>query len=258
MAASLVKQRRSLKRFFISLHTHCVKENCQSHFILFLFLIFELFIYHQLRRRIHGNTIGKAYEDLNSYGRSSSDYFTPEEMLQFKKPKKKKSLRKKEKFDVEALEAEAKTTGLGASDLGSRKDQSRLATKIERERVEAQLRTEAYESALAKAKEASMALSRAETITMVVDQTEEVFGEDYEELQRSLERARKLALSRQEEALVAGPQAVAREVIAKSVEVESQVLADAQENKVVITEMEEFVLGLQLNEGMLLSLFLNI
>ena len=52
-------------------------------------------------------------------------------MLQFKKPKKKKSLRKKEKFDVEALEAEAKTTGLGASDLGSKKDQSPLATKIE-------------------------------------------------------------------------------------------------------------------------------
>ena len=69
-------------------------------------------------------------------------------MLQFKEPKKKKSLRKKEKFDVEALEAEAKTTSLGASDLGSRKDQSRIATKIERERAEVQLRTKAYESAL--------------------------------------------------------------------------------------------------------------
>ena len=102
-------------------------------------------------------------------------------MLKFKKPKKKKSLRKKEKFDVEALEAEAKTTSLGASDLGSRKDQSRIATKIERERAEVQLRTKAYESALAKAQEASMALSTAETNTMVVDETEKEFGEDYEE-----------------------------------------------------------------------------
>ena len=57
-------------------------------------------------------------------------------MLQLRKPKKKKSLRKKENFDVESLEAEAKTTSLEATDLGSRKDQSRIATKIERERAE--------------------------------------------------------------------------------------------------------------------------
>ena len=43
-------------------------------------------------------------------------------------------------------------------------------------------------------------------------------------------------------------QAVAREVMAKFVEVESQVWADAQENKVFITEIKEFVLGHQLNE----------
>ena len=33
------------------------------------------------------------------------DYYTQEEMLQFKKPKKKKKFRKKDKMDVDALEA---------------------------------------------------------------------------------------------------------------------------------------------------------
>ncbi|XP_078436862.1 SART-1 family [Wolffia australiana] len=201
-----------------------------------------------LRRRIQGNTIVKAYEDLNSLGRSTSDYFTTEEMLQFKKPRKKKALRKREKLDLDALEAEAKSTGLGASDLGSRKDQSRVTAKKEIERTEAQLRTEAYESALAKAQEASLALAQAETISVKEedDVGDTVFGEDYEDLQRSLERARKLALSQREEA--AGPQAIAIKLRSKSVEEPSLVSSESQENKVVITEMEEFVLGLQLNE----------
>ena len=34
-----------------------------------------------------------------------TDYYTQEEMLQFKKPKKNKKLRKKDKLDVYALEA---------------------------------------------------------------------------------------------------------------------------------------------------------
>ena len=48
-------------------------------------------------------------------------------MLQFKKPKKKKSLRKKDKLDIDALEAEAVSAGLGIGDLGSRKDGRRQA-----------------------------------------------------------------------------------------------------------------------------------
>lgn len=203
--------------------------------------------------------MSKKYEDLTSYGKSSSDYYTPEEMLQFKKPRKKKSLRKKEKLDLDALEADAKSIGLGAGDLGSRKDQSRPSSKLEQERAEAQMRSEAYESALARAQEASMALARAETLTIAKAEEDDgpVFGEDYEDLQRSLERARKLALSRQEEAAASGPQAIALEVKSKSVEIDSRASAEPQENKVVITEMEEFVLGLQFNEGMLLSLSLS-
>ncbi|CAA6657942.1 unnamed protein product [Spirodela intermedia] len=204
----------------------------------------------ELRRRIQGNVVSKNYEDLTTYGKTSSDYFTPEEMLQFKKPKRKKSLRKKEKLDLDALEADAKSVGLGASDLGSRKDQIRSSSKLEQERAEAQMRSEAYESALARAQEASMALARAETLTIVKAEEDDgpVFGEDYEDLQRSLERARKLALSRQEEAAASGPQAIALEVKSKTVEIENRTSTEPQENKVVITEMEEFVLGLQFNE----------
>ena len=43
-------------------------------------------------------------------------------MLQFKKPKKKKNLRKKDKLYVDVLESEAIAIGLGAGDLGSRVD----------------------------------------------------------------------------------------------------------------------------------------
>ena len=51
-----------------------------------------------------------------------SDYYTQEEMLQFKKPKKKKKLWKKDKLDVDALKEEAIVVGLGVGDLGSRDD----------------------------------------------------------------------------------------------------------------------------------------
>ncbi|MQL97089.1 hypothetical protein Taro_029777, partial [Colocasia esculenta] len=202
----------------------------------------------ELRRRIQGRSITKNFEDLTSSGKFSSDYYTPEEMLQFKKPKRKKSLRKKEKLDLDALEAEAKSTGLGIGDLGSRGDQTRLSARQEQEKAEAQARKDAYESALAKAEEASKSFQQQETLMMKAEEDDSpVFGEDYEDLQRALEQARKLALSRQDEVGSSGPQAIALEVKSKNVDPDSAP-GEPQENKVVITEMEEFVLGLQFSE----------
>lgn len=67
----------------------------------------------QLRRRLEGASTGKCFEDLTSTSRASLDYYTQEEMIQFKKSKKMKSLSKKEKLDLDALEAEVVSTGLG-------------------------------------------------------------------------------------------------------------------------------------------------
>ncbi|CAK9170674.1 unnamed protein product [Ilex paraguariensis] len=207
----------------------------------------------ELRRRLQGVSTDSHVQDLNSIGKISSDYFTQEEMLQFKKPKKKKSLRKKEKLDIDALEADAVYAGLGVGDLGSRKDAKRQALREEQERSEAEMRSNAYQSALAKADEASKALRLGQVIT---NQTEEddapVFGDDDEDLRRSLERARKLSLKKQEEAVASGPQAIA--LLASSIAIRSpsdnqnSISGDAQENKVVFTEMEEFVWGLQLDD----------
>ncbi|XP_020270299.1 SART-1 family protein DOT2 [Asparagus officinalis] len=204
----------------------------------------------ELRKRIEGGSISRAFEDLNSAAKSTSDYYTPDEILQFKKPKKKKSLRKKDKLDLDALEAEAKSAGLGVGDLGSRKDSKRLSTKEEAARIESEMRSNAYQSALAKAEEASKVLRQEQTLTgKDVDDDDMVFGEDYDDLEKSLAQARKLTLKRKEEDAPSGPQAVALLASAKGQEdTQSFTVGEPQENKVVITEMEEFVLGLQLNE----------
>ncbi|KAH7678895.1 U4/U6.U5 tri-snRNP-associated protein 1 [Dioscorea alata] len=204
----------------------------------------------ELRRRIEGGLTRKNYEDLTTTGKSSSDFYSPEEMLQFKKPKKKKSLRKKDKLDLDALEAEAISAGLGAGDLGSRNDAKRQAAKEEKERSEAASRSNAYQTAYAKAEEASKVLRQGQPLTSKASEEDDlVFGEDYEDLQKSLEQSRKLALKKQEEAAASGPQAVALLAVANREQSEiHSPAAEPQENKVVITEMEEFVLGLQMNE----------
>jgi len=79
----------------------------------------------ELRKRIEGGSVQKKTEDLTSGAKMTSDYYTADEMLQFKKPKKKKSHRKKEKLDLDALEAEAIASGLGEADRGSRNDGKR-------------------------------------------------------------------------------------------------------------------------------------
>ncbi|KAL2925625.1 SART-1 family protein DOT2 [Bienertia sinuspersici] len=164
----------------------------------------------ELRRRLQGPSANIQAEDLTQ---------------------KKKSLRKKEKLDLDALEAEARSTGLGSSDLGSRSDNKRQAARDEEERSEAERRKSAYQAAFAKADEASRALRVEQAVTPAKEEEDDtmVFADDAEDLQKSLEKARKLALKKENEKALFGPEAVAH-------------------NKVVFTEMEEFVWGLQLDE----------
>ncbi|CAD6222898.1 unnamed protein product [Miscanthus lutarioriparius] len=198
----------------------------------------------ELRKRIEGNYIQKKTEDLTFTTKMATDYFTPDEMLKFKKPKKKKSLRKKDKLDLDALEAEAIASGLGAADRGSRNDGKRQSAREEEQAADAEKRNSAYQTAIAKAEEASRALREEKTAPTKPAEEELVFGDDYEDLQKSLEQARKLALRKQEEAAASGPQSIVELATAtKSQE------GDSEQNKVVITEMEEFVWGLQLNQG---------
>lgn len=200
----------------------------------------------------------KNFEDLNASGKMTSDYYTEEEMVKFKKPKKKKSLRKKEKLDYDALEAEAKSAGLGVGDLGSRNDEKRQSIREEQERKEAEMRSNAYQSALAKAEEASKALRPGKNHTIQAEEDEApAIGDDDEELQKSLQRARKLALQKQGESVKSGPQAIA--LLASSAGMDSAIenqnsgVAESQENRIVVTEMDEFVWGLQFDEGMPVS-----
>lgn len=207
----------------------------------------------ELRKRIQGVPTNKNFEDLNASGKMSSDYYTEEEMVKFKKPKKKKSLRKKEKLDYDALEAEAKSAGLGIGDLGSRNDDKRQALREEQERKEAEMRSSAYQSALAKADEASKALRLGQNHTTPTEEDEApAIGDDDEELQKSLQRARKLALQKQGESVKSGPQAIA--LLASSAGTDSAAenqnsgLTESEENRIVFTEMDEFVWGLQFDE----------
>ncbi|XP_012077380.1 SART-1 family protein DOT2 isoform X2 [Jatropha curcas] len=208
----------------------------------------------ELRRRLQGVSTNNRFEDLSSSGKISSDYYTHEELLQFKKPKKKKSLRKKEKLDIDALEAEAVSAGLGVGDLGSRNNGRRQAIRQEQERSEAEMRSSAYQAAYDKADEASKSLRQEQTLHAKLDEDENpVFAEDDEDLYKSLERARKLALKKQEEK-ASGPQAIARLAAAttttssQTTDDQNPTTGESQENKIVFTEMEEFVWGLQLDE----------
>ncbi|KAL5205108.1 hypothetical protein ABZP36_009979 [Zizania latifolia] len=204
----------------------------------------------ELRRRIVGGYVQKKTEDLTSATKMSSDYYTPDEMLQFKKPKKKKSIRKKERLDLDALESEAIAAGLGAGDLGSRNDAKRQSAREEEQKADTEKRNYAYQAAIAKAEEASKALRQEKNISGKQTEGEElVFGEDYEDLHKSLEQARKLALRQLKETVTSGPLTVAELATASKGQKDADAAeGEAQHNKVVITEMEEFVWGLQLNE----------
>ncbi|CAA2957431.1 SART-1 family DOT2 [Olea europaea subsp. europaea] len=208
----------------------------------------------ELRKRLQGVSASNHVEDLNSTGKISTDYYTQEEMLKFKKPKKKKSLRKKEKMDLDALEAEAISAGLGAEDLGSRNDGRRQNLREEQEKSEAEMRSNAYQSAYARADEASKALRQGQTHTVKPEEDDAtVFDDDDDELRKSLERARKLALKKQDEKEKLSPQVISQLATSSAnnstVDNQNSGSGEPQENKVVFTEMEEFVWGLQLDEA---------
>ncbi|XP_022893463.1 SART-1 family protein DOT2-like isoform X2 [Olea europaea var. sylvestris] len=206
----------------------------------------------ELRKRLQGVSASNLVEVLNSTGKISTDYYTEEEMLKFKKPKKKKSLRKKEKMDLDALEAEAISTGLGAEDLGSRNDGRRRNLREEQEKSEAEMRSNAYQSAYARADEASKALRQGQTHTVKPEEDDAPVFDDDDELWKSLERARKLALKKQDDKEKFGPKVIAQLATSSTnnstVDNQNSGAGEPQENKVVFTEMEEFVWGLQLDE----------
>ncbi|KAL1547927.1 ESCRT II complex subunit Dot2 [Salvia divinorum] len=208
----------------------------------------------ELRRRIQGVSASNHAEDLNQIGKTSTDYYTQEEMAKFKKPKKKKSLRKKDKLDINALEAEAIASGLGVEDLGSRKDGRRQIRKEEEDRIEAEMRSTAYQSALAKADEASKSLRQEQGRTL---QTEEedapAFGDDDDELRKSLERSRRIALKKQNGTEKSDSMVIkflaSRDANESASDNPNASSGDQpEENKLVFTEMNEFVWSLQLDE----------
>jgi U4/U6.U5 tri-snRNP-associated protein 1 len=126
----------------------------------------------------------------------ASEYFTQDEMTTFKKPKKKKKLRKKDKLDLDALEAEAVAEGLGTTDMGSRDTISRRAI------MQDEMKAAADASRILK--------EESEAKAMDVDKTEEIIvgAEEEEVMQKSLDRARQAALKKQAEN-ASGPQAIA-------------------------------------------------
>ncbi|KAL3721125.1 hypothetical protein ACJRO7_005878 [Eucalyptus globulus] len=207
----------------------------------------------ELRRRLQGVSSSSHYEDLTSSAKTSSDYYTQEELLRFRKPKKKKSLRKKEKLDLDALEAEAVSAGLGVGDLGSRKDGRRQASREEQEKIEAEMRKNAFQLAYAKAEEASRLLRVEQSLPVKTENDENmVIADDDEDLYKSLERARKLALKKQEEKGASGPKAIALRASSipstHNAENQSVTTGESQESRVVMTEIEGFVSGLEVDE----------
>eukprot|EP00252_Welwitschia_mirabilis_P011776 TRINITY_DN261_c0_g1_i1.p1 TRINITY_DN261_c0_g1~~TRINITY_DN261_c0_g1_i1.p1 ORF type:complete len:1135 (+),score=425.73 TRINITY_DN261_c0_g1_i1:3053-6457(+) len=205
----------------------------------------------EVRRRLQGTSVRNQTESLAQLPSMASDYYTHEEMLQFKKPKKKKVLRKREKLDLDALAAETASDSLGAKDRGSRKDTDRQALKEAAKKEAADQRQRAYQSAYKKAQEASRVLQEGmPSSVMQEDEDTAVFGAEEEELYKSLEKARKEALKKQSVNIASGPQAIAQMAVSASQSTggDDNHPTDTQENKVVFTEMEEFVWGLQLDD----------
>ncbi|WJX60011.1 hypothetical protein P8452_45265 [Trifolium repens] len=199
----------------------------------------------EFRTRLTGVSTNN-FEDLTSYGKvPSSDYYSHEDMLQFKKPKKKKSLRKKDKLS-NAFEAEAISLGLGIGDVGSRKYAKRQAIKDEQEKL---ARNNAYQSAYAKADEAVKLLRPEQYLNVETP----VFVDDDEDLRKSLEKARRLALKKQEEiGGASGPQAIALFASSnpsnQTVDDQNSTAGESRKNKMVFTEMEVFVSAHQIDE----------
>jgi hypothetical protein len=120
------------------------------------------------------------------------------------------------------------------------------------EKAEAELRKSAYQNAYKKATETSRGLrdEKSSGAMQVDEDGDVVFGGEDEDLYKSLQKTMQAALKKQAESSASGPQAVARLAVAANQAKrngQSQ-SSDAQDNKVVFTEIEEFVWSLQLDE----------
>ncbi|KAF6169029.1 hypothetical protein GIB67_038526 [Kingdonia uniflora] len=153
--------------------------------------------------------------------------------------------------NLDVLGVEAISSGLGVEDLSLRNDPKRLA-KEDKERSEAQMRKEAYQMASYKANEASKALWQNSISNFEVDEVENPIFGDEEDFNKSLEKARNLALKRQDQTVTSGPQlAASLAIVSIKQSGNTQIKPSSektQENRVVFSELEEFVWGLQLNK----------
>ncbi|RZC47149.1 hypothetical protein C5167_040081 [Papaver somniferum] len=197
-----------------------------------------------LHKRPFGVSSTSRLESLVTPVKIPSDYYTQEEMLRINKPKKQKSLGKKDKLDLDALELEAISAGLGVGDRGSRKDGKLQSDKEEQLRSEAQKRSDAYKSAIVRAEEACKALRHEQVSTFPVNEAENlVFGDEDDDLYKSIEKARKLALRKQNVATAAQAAASAITASNKSLENQTTEAEVTQDDKIVFTETERFVWG---------------
>jgi U4/U6.U5 tri-snRNP-associated protein 1 len=212
----------------------------------------------EVRKRLQGAAMGDRTAEslLASTTSVASDYFTHDEMVQFKKPmKKKKKLRKKDKLDLDALEAEAVAEGLGTADLGTRDSAARRIEKQEEMKAAVESRKAAYDNALSKAVDASKVLSgqRIPGASDVDQRTETLqFGvEEDEDLYKSLERARQAALQKQAESAI-GPQGVVARVAASKQSADGVLSGTGDSGgRLVFSDTGEFCRSLQLDEGKL-------
>ncbi|CAN0878142.1 SART-1 family protein DOT2 [Linum grandiflorum] len=113
------------------------------------------------------------------------------------------------------------------------------------------MRSAAYQLAYAKADEASKALQLGQSNPASNEDVDDVMVDEEDDLHKSIDRARKLARKKQKDAIV-GPEAIARlATILKSNQMtddQNAATEEGQEGKVVFTEIEEFVWGLQFDE----------
>ena len=144
---------------------------------------------------------------------------------------------------------------MGVGDLSSRDDTERKVSKENVEKVEAELRKSAYQNAYKKETEASKGLrDEKSSDAMHVDEDGYVvFGGEDEDIYKSLVKTRKVKLRKKEESSSGyGPHTIAWLALTANQEKgngQIQSSSDVQEDKVVFTEMEEFVWSLQLDEG---------
>ncbi|BDA45958.1 probable U4/U6.U5 tri-snRNP-associated protein 1 at N-terminal half [Coccomyxa sp. Obi] len=181
-----------------------------------------------------------------------SEYFTKEEMAELFKPKKKKTkkkLRKKDAMeDLSFLEAEAEAAAAaGVTDHGSRGSRAGPAETAEAKRErEAAIKEERYKAALEKANYASLVLKED-----AGQEEEGTLGEDEDELQEVLARARRAAAAKKEEEAAAaeGPSVarIAEEAARRRAAEEAQRAADAAAGEdMMFTETAEFARGIQI------------